>query len=45
MDIEERVQVVAGGETRFILFKAVYNDKERSIIFVHDGVRCLKQNN
>jgi 2-C-methyl-D-erythritol 4-phosphate cytidylyltransferase len=42
MNVEERVQVTAGGETRF---HSVQNGlkmvNEQSIIFVHDGVRCL----
>jgi 2-C-methyl-D-erythritol 4-phosphate cytidylyltransferase len=42
MNMAERVQIVAGGETRF---HSVQNGlsmiKERSIIFVHDAVRCL----
>jgi 2-C-methyl-D-erythritol 4-phosphate cytidylyltransferase len=42
MNVEERVQVTSGGETRF---HSVQNGlkmiNEQSIIFVHDGVRCL----
>ncbi len=42
MNMEERVQIAEGGETRF---HSVQNGlkviKEGSVIFVHDGVRCL----
>ncbi len=42
MNAEESVQITAGGETRF---HSVQNGldtiKDRSVIFVHDGVRCL----
>lgn len=42
MDVGKRVQITPGGETRF---HSVQNGlsmiKERSVIFVHDGVRCL----
>jgi 2-C-methyl-D-erythritol 4-phosphate cytidylyltransferase len=42
MNVEERVQMVAGGETRFHSVKnGVQKITEPSIIFVHDGVRCL----
>jgi 2-C-methyl-D-erythritol 4-phosphate cytidylyltransferase len=42
MNVEERVQITAGGSTRF---HSVQNGlqlvTEPSIVFVHDGVRCL----
>jgi 2-C-methyl-D-erythritol 4-phosphate cytidylyltransferase len=42
MNVEERVQIVAGGETRFHSVKnGLQNITEPSVIFVHDGVRCL----
>ena len=42
MDVEERVQIIAGGDTRFhSVQNGLREIKERSIIFVHDGVRCL----
>ena len=38
----QRVQIVAGGETRFHSVKnGLSLIKDKSIIFVHDGVRCL----
>ncbi|MBX3240785.1 MAG: 2-C-methyl-D-erythritol 4-phosphate cytidylyltransferase [Chitinophagaceae bacterium] len=37
-----RIQVVAGGDTRFdSVKKGLEQVKEESIVFVHDGVRCL----
>lgn len=42
MNVEERVQITAGGETRFhSVQNGLQGIKERSIVFVHDGVRCL----
>jgi 2-C-methyl-D-erythritol 4-phosphate cytidylyltransferase len=42
LNVEERVQIVPGGETRFHSVKnGLQNVMEPSIIFVHDGVRCL----
>lgn len=39
---KNRIQVIAGGETRFHSVKnGLSLIKEESIIFVHDGVRCL----
>ncbi|MGE5108444.1 MAG: 2-C-methyl-D-erythritol 4-phosphate cytidylyltransferase [Sphingobacteriales bacterium] len=39
---KKRIQVVAGGETRFHSVKnGLSLIEEESIIFVHDGVRCL----
>lgn len=39
---KSRIQVIAGGETRFHSVKnGLTLIKEESIIFVHDGVRCL----
>jgi 2-C-methyl-D-erythritol 4-phosphate cytidylyltransferase len=45
LNVEERVQIVPGGETRFHSVKnGLQNVMEPSIIFVHDGVRCLVSN-
>jgi 2-C-methyl-D-erythritol 4-phosphate cytidylyltransferase len=42
INIGQRVQVTEGGETRFHSVKnGLKWIKEQSIIFVHDGVRCL----
>jgi 2-C-methyl-D-erythritol 4-phosphate cytidylyltransferase len=42
MNVEQRVQVTDGGETRFhSVKKGLQLVTEPSIIFVHDGVRCL----
>ncbi len=42
MNVEERVQITVGGETRFhSVQNGLHEIKEPSIIFVHDGVRCL----
>ena len=42
MNVEERVQITSGGETRF---KSVRNGlsyiTHPSVVFVHDGVRCM----
>jgi len=38
----ERIQITAGGETRFhSVQNGLHLVKEDSIVFVHDGVRCL----
>jgi 2-C-methyl-D-erythritol 4-phosphate cytidylyltransferase len=45
MDVEERVQITAGGETRFhSVQNGLRKIKEQTIVFVHDGVRCLVTN-
>jgi len=42
MNVEERVQITAGGQTRFhSVQNGLTKVTEPSIIFVHDGVRCL----
>jgi 2-C-methyl-D-erythritol 4-phosphate cytidylyltransferase len=42
MNVEERVQITAGGETRFhSVQNGLQEIAQPSIIFVHDGVRCL----
>lgn len=42
MDAEERVQIVAGGLTRFYSVQnGLKQITEPAIVFVHDGVRCL----
>ncbi len=42
MNAEEQVQITTGGETRFhSVQNGLREIKEQSIIFVHDGVRCL----
>ncbi|GEO10000.1 2-C-methyl-D-erythritol 4-phosphate cytidylyltransferase [Segetibacter aerophilus] len=42
MDAEERVQIVAGGPTRFhSVQNGLKQITEPAIVFVHDGVRCL----
>ena len=39
---KERIQLVAGGDTRFASVKNGFAFiKEPSVVFVHDGVRCL----
>lgn len=38
----ERIQIVTGGETRFhSVQNGLLKAEQRSVIFVHDGVRCL----
>lgn len=42
MNAEERIQIIAGGETRFQSVKnGLSYIMHPSIVFVHDGVRCL----
>ena len=42
VDHPERVSITTGGPTRFHSVKNGLNEiRERSIVFVHDGVRCL----
>src|SRR3954463_6896660 len=42
MIAEERVQITAGGETRFQSVKnGLMHITHPSVVFVHDGVRCL----
>lgn len=42
MNAEEKIQIIAGGETRFQSVKnGLRNITHPSIVFVHDGVRCL----
>ncbi len=42
MNMEKRVQITTGGATRFhSVQNGLKEIRERSIIFVHDGVRCL----
>jgi 2-C-methyl-D-erythritol 4-phosphate cytidylyltransferase len=42
MNAEERIQIIAGGETRFHSVKnGLSYIMHPSIVFVHDGVRCL----
>lgn len=41
-DAENKIVIVAGGNTRFDSVKAgLQMVKEESVVFVHDGVRCL----
>lgn len=42
MNIEERVKITAGGQTRFQSVKSgLMHITHPSIVFVHDGVRCM----
>ena len=42
MDAEERVQITAGGNTRFQSVKNGLNHiSHPSVVFIHDGVRCM----
>jgi len=42
MNVEERVKIISGGDTRFHSVKRGLGlVTEPSIVFVHDGVRCL----